>query len=284
MLLINTFTSSTGAFMRSFKNHFSLVVALLGILFSVQVYLIIDRAIGAYQESLAKSYSLVVVSQKALDIEEILKRDKNFAQMSELSPEGVIKRLNADFSQKNIELLKLTLPKFYKLKLHAYPTPKQIEQITQKLKKNSSVTKVEAFAKTHDTTYKFLLLVQSLVSIFVVSVLIVTILLIFKELRIWQFKHHERMSIMALFGAPVWLRSAVLFRLAIVDAFVATGASALFFAYIASTPWIGQQLASINIEVVVFYPIEDSLIMLGISMAVSILLATFIVIGHKEEV
>ena len=50
--------------------------------------------------------------------------------------------------------------------------------------------------------------------------MVVTIFLIAKEMRIWQFKHSERMNIMGLFGAPVWLRSAVLFRLAIVDLIV----------------------------------------------------------------
>ena len=270
--------------MKSFKNHFSLVIALVGIVFAVQVFMVVERAILAYKENLAQSYSLVVVSKKNLDMQETLKKDKNFAEMTELSPDSVIKKLNADFSQKNVELLKLTLPKFYKLKLHVYPTPSEIENITKKLMKNTPVVKVETFAKTHDTTYKLLLLFRNVITVFAVSVLVVTILLIFKELRIWQFKHHERMSIMALFGAPLWLRSAVLFRLAIVDALIATALSFVLFSYLASMEWINEQFNSIGINVTVFHQLEDSLVMLGISMLVSILLATFIVVGHKEEV
>lgn len=273
-----------GVFMKSFKNHFSLVVALIGILFSMQVYFIVERSIDAYKQDLAKNYSLVVVSNKTLIVEEIIKRDKNFSSLSELSADGVIQKLGNDFSQKNIELLKLTLPKFYKLKLHAYPSPQEVEDIKRDLSKIGSIVKVETFSKTHDTTYKLLLLFKSVVSVFALSILLVTVLLIFKELRIWQFKHNERMSIMALFGAPLWLRSAVLFRLAIVDAFIATALSFTLFSYIASSDWVGEQLESIGIKIDVFQSVEDTFVMLGVSVTVSILLATFIVLGHKEEV
>lgn len=270
--------------MQSFKNHLSLVIALVGILFSLQIFMIVDRAIDAYKENLAKNYSLVVVSKKNLVIDKILETNKNFAELSELSPDKVIKKLNSGFSQKNIELLKLTLPKFYKLKLHSYPTPEEVESITKKLLSNSLITKVESFSKTHDTTYKLLLLFKTVISVFAFSVLLVTTLLIFKELRIWQFKHNERMSIMGLFGAPVWLRSAVLFRLAIVDALIATAISFALFMYIASTPWVIEQFDTIGISVEVFETVQDSLIMLGVSMTLSILLALLIVLGHKEEV
>jgi len=270
--------------MKSLKNHLSLVIALVGILFSLQVFMIVERAIDAYKENLAQNYSLVIVSKKILASEDILKVDKNFSTLNELSPDTVIKKLNSDFSQKNIELLKLTLPKFYKLKLYSYPSPQEVEEITENLLKNSSIMKVETFSKTHDTTYKLLLLFKTVITVFALSVLLVTILLIFKELRIWQFKHNERMSIMALFGAPVWLRSAVLFRLSIVDALIATAFSFILFSYIASNSWVAEQFNSIGIDVNVFHMLEDSLVMLGVSITVSILLATFIVLGHKEEV
>jgi cell division transport system permease protein len=112
----------------------------------------------------------------------------------------------------------------------------------------------------------------------------VTILLIFKELRIWQFKHNERMSIMSLFGAPTWLRSAVLFRLAIVDALIASVITFAIFSYIASSSWVSEQLATIGIHIVVFDKLNDSLTALAVSVVLSVLLATFIVLGHKEEV
>ena len=270
--------------MKSFKNHISLVIALVSILFSLQVFTIIDRSIDAYKENLAQNYSLVVVSQKTLQKKELLDKITTLASIEQLSPDNVIKKLNTGISKKNKELLKVTLPKFYKLKLKIYPTPLQLQKLKKQLLRYPYIAKVETFSNTHDTTYKLLLLFKNVISALALSIVLVTILLIFKELRIWQFKHSERMNIMGLFGAPTWLRSAVLFRLAIVDALIAFGISFIIFSYFSSSAWVSEQFANIGISVIVFDKVYDSLIMLGVSMIVSILLASFIVLGHKEEV
>jgi cell division transport system permease protein len=271
-------------FVKSFKNHLSLVVALLSILFSLQIFTIVDRAIDAYKENLAQNYSLVVVAQKQLNTKTLLARNQLIKSVSELSPNSVIEKLNSGISKQNLELLKVTLPKFYKLKLKYYPSPKELRKLTKSLLRVNSIQKVETFTKTHDTTYKLLLLFRTVVSIFAFTVLVVTILLIFKELRIWQFQHNERMSIMGLFGAPVWLRSAVLFRLAIVDALIASALSFVVFSYFSSMSWIAEQFHNIGINVIVFDKVYDFLIMLSVAVLLSTLLATFIVLGHKEEV
>jgi len=269
---------------KSFKNHLSLVVALLSILFSLQVFTIVDRAIDAYKENLAKNYSLVIVAQKNLDTKALIKNNDSIKSVSEISPDGVIKKLNSGINKQNLELLKITLPKFYKLQLKQYPSTQELTRLTKNLVKTGSIQKVETFSKTHDTTYKLLLLFKKVITVFAFTVILVTILLIFKELRIWQFKHNERMSIMGLFGAPVWLRSAVLFRLAVVDALIATALAFVLFSYLSSLSWVSEQFQNIGITVVVFDKVYDFLTMLGVSIVLSILLATFIVLGHKEEV
>ena len=270
--------------MKSFKNHISLVIALVSILFSLQIFTIVDRSINAYKENLAKNYSLVVVSQKTLQTKELLGKIGLLASVEQLSPDGIIKKLNTNISKKNMELLKVTLPKFYKLKLKRYPTPTELKKIKEQLLQDPYISKVETFSNTHDTIYKLLLLFKNVISVLALSILLVTILLIFKELRIWQFKHNERMNIMGLFGAPTWLRSAVLFRLSIVDAFIAFAISFVVFSYFASSSWIQEQFTNIGISVVIFDKVYDALMMLGVSVTVSILLASFIVLGHKEEV
>ena len=270
--------------MKSIRNHLSLIIALLSILASIQIFVIADRAIDAYKNNLANNYSVIVVSQKRLQKDEILKINDIISDSTQLTPDSVIKRLNSGIDSKNIELLKLSLPKFYKLHLHHYPTPQEIEKLTKDLFKNSSISKVEDFSDTHDTTYKLLKLFKSVVSVFAGMILIVTTLLIFKELRIWQFKHSERMSIMGLFGAPVWLRSAVLFRLAIVDALIASLLAFAVFTYLSSNIWIKEQFQTIGIEVLLFDSLSDSIVLLSVAMVLSILLASLIVLGHKEEV
>jgi len=269
--------------MRSVKNHFSLVIALLSILFSMQAYQIAERSIDAYKVNLAKNYSVIAVSKNELQNSEILAINNIIADAKELSPDSVIERLSSDMKSANVELLKLTLPKFYKLSLTHYPTPREVKELRSDLLKNSSIKKVEDFSHTHDTTYKLLMLFKNVVALFAVVVLVVTVLLIIKELRIWQYKHNERMSIMGLFGAALWLRSAVLFRLAIVDALIASFLAFGIFVYLSSSPLVLEQLNNIGISIVIFDQVDDFMLILGVAMSISILLASLIVLGHKEE-
>ncbi len=269
--------------MKSVKNHLSLVIALLSIIFSMQVFFIVDRSIEAYKVNLASSYSIIAVSKKQINSTDILKINKIISHVQELSPDSVIKRLSSDMKNTNVELLKLTLPKFYKLTLAYYPTPQEIKELKSNLFENNSITKVEDFSHTHDTTYKLLLLFKNVVSLFALVVVVVTVLLIFKELRIWQYKHNERMTIMGLFGAALWLRSAVLFRLAIVDALVASFLAFGIFFYFSYHPWVKEQFGSIGISIIIFNPVDDFLAILGVAISISILLASLIVLWHKEE-
>jgi len=270
--------------MQSIKNHISLVVALVSILFSIQVFTIVDRSINAYKENLADNYSVIVVSELSIKNDEIKKISPLIDKVLELNPESVIKKLNTQIDKKNLELLKVTLPKFYRLNLKHFPSPDEIKLLTKKLLAHTLITKVENFASNHDSTFKMLLLFKDVISVFAVSVFIVTILLILKELRIWQFTHNERMSIMGLFGAPMWLSSAVLFRLAIVDAIISSIVAFILFSYLSTSIWIVQQLNNIGINIVVFDKLNDFLILFAVAIFSSVLLALLIVVGHKEEV
>ena len=89
---------------------------------------------------------------------------------------------------------------------------------------------------------------------------------------------------MGLFGAPIWLRSAVLFRLSIVDALIASALAFVLFKYIASNTIVLEQFSNIGISITIFDPINDFSLLLLVSLSLSILLASFIVLGHKEEV
>ncbi len=269
--------------MQSIKNHLSLIIALFSIIFSMQVFIVVDRSINAYKQGLTDSYSVIVVSQKSIDTNTSMNFSPLVSSVSEITPDSVIKRLNTNMNNKNIELLKVSLPKFYKLQLNTYPSPDEIKELTKSILQNPSVTKVEDFAHNHDKIYKLLLLFKGMIGIFAITIFIVTSLLIFKELRIWQLKHSERMSIMGLFGAPMWLRSAVLFRLSIVDAFIASLIAFGVFTYISMEPYVLQQFSNIGISVVIFNKIDDFILLFSVSIFLSVLLAMLIVLGHKEE-
>ena len=270
--------------MKSFKNHFSLILALFSILFAIQIFLINNRALEAYEEKLSSNYSMIVVANNPMSDDQFKKTSDNIDTIEPLSVDSVISQLEQNISQKNIELLKLSMPKFYRIHLKLFPSTDEIKKLTATLLKNSNITRVEDFSSNHDTIYKLLLLFKQITQLFAVVIALVTMLLIAKELRIWQFKHSERMNIMGLFGAPVWLRSAVLFRLAIVDALFASIFAIGFFYGISQSSWTHDQLAVIGIDINLFQPINDGSLLTIVSILISILLASMIVIGYKEEV
>lgn len=270
--------------MQSIRNHFSLIIALVTILFTIQVFMIIDRSIVAYENNLKKDYSIIIVTKKELKPEIFTAIDKRIEHAEEIMPDHVIESLKGEMKPKNIELLKLSLPKFYRVHLDRFPTPNEIATINGNLLKHPLITRVEDFAQNHDLVYKLLLLYKKVSIVFALVILAVTALLIMKELKIWQLQHSERMNIMALFGAPLWLRSAVLFRLAFVDAVIATLLINLMFFFLLKYQWIEKQLTSIGIKIDIYNLFSDGLILSMTALSLSMLLAALVILGHKEEV
>lgn len=270
--------------MKSLRNHLSLVTALFTILLTLQIFLIVDRTLAAYEKNLGEDYSIVVVADKEVDEANFKKISKSVAHVETISTKEVIDRLQGQMRKKQLDLLTIALPNFYRLHLDHFPTPEEIEKLSSQLRKNPAITRVENFSQSHDTIYRLMLLFKWVVMIFAVAIVAVTSLLILKEMRIWQFQHTERMSIMAMFGAPVWLRSAVLFRLAIVDALIASLLAFATFVTAQNMGWGASQLQELGLSVNTFALLSDGLRLLAVALTLSIMLAVMIVLGHKEEV
>jgi cell division transport system permease protein len=269
--------------MKSLKNHLSLIIALATILFTLQIFTIVERSLSSYEIQLSDDYSLIIVSNSALDPKEIAGIDSMIASSEVITPDHILDEFKKDLHGTNLELLKTTLPKFYRIHLKHFPTPEEIAALGSAFLKHPQITRVEDFAQNHDMVYKLLYLFKKVITVFAVAVFAVTALLIIKELRIWQFQHSERMNIMALFGAPVWLRSAVLYRLAIVDALAASLlVNGTFFA-IVQNGWVASQLKTAGISVDLYRISADGLVLSAVALGISLILATLIVAGHKEE-
>jgi len=270
--------------MKSLKNHFSLIAALFTILFTLQVYQILERSISSYEESLRSNYAMVVIATSALEESSLRSRFDIIRSVEEISPEKVIKRLEKEMDKTSLGLLRASLPKFYRLSLEHYPQPEEVDILSSQLENMKQIKRVENFSQTHDQIYKLLILYKGVTQIFAFAIFIVTLLLIIKEMRIWQFQHEERMNIMALFGAPIMLRSAVLFRLAIIDAIIAATMILVIFSLIIKSGWTEPYFNDIGIHVTLFNYAKDSFLHFGLALSLSMILALMLVINHKEEV
>ncbi len=208
--------------MKSVKNHISLIIPLFAILFSVEFYLIIDRIIQNYEKSLANDYSIIVVSKRPLSLDELKLVDEDIVSIKEIDASLVINRLKQNNINVDYNELKNFLPRFYKIFLSTFPSANKLNQIKAKLMKTEGILRVETFMKTHEKMYNFLIFIKNLSKIFLAIIFITSAMLVFKQIEVWNLEHQERMYIMSLFGAPLWMRNAILVKLSIIDTIIST--------------------------------------------------------------
>jgi len=109
----------------------------------------------------------------------------------------------------------------------------------------------------------------------------VSLFLVIKQMEVWQMAHMERMRIMEIFGAPMMLRSGVLFKMGIVDAIISTIITSMIFVYLRH--WAsnsGISLLQKNQELL--FQSSDFTILLSISLSMVIIAVFIVAFGTKE--
>lgn len=203
--------------MRSINSHFSIFISSFVLLFSFQFTNVIKSIVNDYASKIVNDYSIVIVSSAEIKEDELRKHVPEIESINEISSKKILDRLKNEMSSKNLALLQVSLPKFYSLKLESLPNKKRIEAIKQKLLGINTISRIETFAKTHEKMFKMFLLLQAMVYIFTFFVACIAVLLILKQIRIWIYEHQRRMAIMSLFGASFFMKSAMLYRMTLVD-------------------------------------------------------------------
>jgi len=257
--------------MKSINSHLSIVLSVFVMLFSFQFTHFVTNVVDAYAAKMLNDYSIIVVASTEIKEEALKEQVVEIRSLSEISSKKILDRLKNDMSSKNLSLLQVALPKFYTLKLETLPTKKRMEEIKQKLLANSSITRIETFAKTHDKIFKMFELLQYMVIIFTSFIAIIAILLIFKQVRIWTYEHNRRMAIMTLFGASFFMKSAMLYRMTLVDSLIS---AFLVCGIYSAAPHLSiiQELAE-DLEIVIppFDFIYEGLPLIGAAVLFSIL-------------
>lgn len=269
--------------MKSLKNHLSVIFPLFVLLFSLQFTVTIDRMVKEYSAKLTEDYSIVVVAKKTVDESLLRSRVSGIKSVEPISSKNILDRLKENISSKNIALLKVALPKFYSIKLETFPSMERIEEIKKNLLKSSLIDKVETFSKTHTKVYRMFIMLKSIAFIFSGFILIVSMLLMAKQMRIWLLEHKERMAIMTLFGAPFWMKSAVLYRHAILDSFVASFLVSLVYMYIPKNRELQSFTAELGVGIPSFEILKDSGVLLVVSLAFSLVIVSLVIRKMNKE-
>jgi cell division transport system permease protein len=266
-----------------FKNHVSLIFALIVMLLSIQSIKTLNKLANDYEQKITNSYSIVIVSYSAVTLDTLKNLYSHIKQIEKISPDKVIQNIKGGVSAANLALLKTSLPKFYRIKLDFYPSDKELENLKKILKKVKNITKIESFSKTQAIIYKMLVLNKLIIFIFAIMIFLIAALLVIRQMEIWKLRHNERMRIMAIFGAPLWLRSAVLFRLCIVDSILASVLVVGFFYYLSSSKTITAYLNELGIGHVGFDVISGFFVLFAMALAISILSVSYVVVRSDQE-
>jgi cell division transport system permease protein len=114
-----------------------------------------------------------------------------------------------------------------------------------------------------------------------IIILFISFLLIIKQMQVWKLEHSESMYIMELFGAPFWLRSVKLLKLAVIDSILAVIMIYFILFYISNSEIYLDILSQLGIKIDVNI-VSDILKMLLISFTIS-MISTLIVINSKRS-
>jgi cell division transport system permease protein len=269
--------------MNTIKNHLSLILALISMLIAIQSVISLNKMIKEYQNELTNNYSLVVVASVELNLAKLQTISPYINRFAAIDSNTTISALKGNLSSANIALLKVSLPKFYRLHLDHYPSASELSKIESKLIKNRAITRVESFAKSHNQLYELLMLSKGTLLLFSTLIFFIAILLIIRQMEVWRFRHSERMSIMAIFGAPLWMRSAVLYRLAIIDSILSTLFVAFLFVYLTTDLELQMLVHKIGLQPIEFSLLSDTPLLFGVAMCISVFSVIFVIMKTESE-
>jgi len=203
--------------MKHLRSFFSFTAPLIIMLVTFCIYLIVNKVVHNYKDKITNDYSIIMVSNtpfskidevsgiKIRDIK-ILKKDK------------IIEDIRNELSDSSLDLLNKKLPYFYQIYLEEFPTTLKLEEIRKELITISNVKRVETFTSDHNKVYSLLILIQDIIIILFVITLLLSILLISKQIKIWFFEQSERISIIQLHGGSLLYSSKPIIKIMVTSA------------------------------------------------------------------
>jgi len=269
--------------MKFIKNHLMFILPLMAILLGIEFYLVFDRTTDSYEKGLKEGYTMLVVSKKPVEISELKQLNPHVSSMEKIKRKNIVSEIAKGISVGSRKEILAALPYFYNVRLDSYVDTSELEKIKADLESNADVKRVETFGSSYSSAYKLFAFIKFTLKLFIGFMGIVSLFLIIKQMEIWKYAHKRRMQVMEIFGAPLMLRSGVLFKVAIADAIVATLITAMIFLYI-KFQWAAQS----GIEIMMknqeeLFRLSDIATLLG-SALVIVIVAVYSVVFSSSGV
>ena len=207
--------------MRHLKPFIAFTFPLIVMLFMFSIYLLVNYVVDDYKKSIVSDYAIVVISNTPM-----VKIDKlagiYVQSIDPISREKIIKEVKDNLSESSVKLLNNRLPYFYKIYLNEFPTTLKLEQIRKELSTIASIKRIETFSKDHNKIYSLLILIQNIVFILFLVVLVLSVLLLSKQIKIWFYEHEERITIIQLHGGTLLYSSIPILKTIVYSAVVSS--------------------------------------------------------------
>lgn len=269
--------------MRFIRGHLSLIFPMVAILMGLEFFIAFDRTTKGYEESLKDSYAMLVVAKDEMSIDDFRAWDKHIYKVAEIEKSKIIDNVDLPFKSSDTSNIDKDMPNFYSIKLNEYLNSRELEKVKRNILKSDRVTRVETFDTLHNSNYGLFSSIKLAFQTFILFMTIIGFFLIIKQMEVWNFLHSERMKVMDIFGASLFLRSKALIVMAIVDAIISAIIASVIF-YTIQNSWIkGNHIAILEDNINGLFSIND-LLTLSFASIIIVLVAVFlVVINVKEE-
>ncbi|RLA65328.1 MAG: cell division protein FtsX [Epsilonproteobacteria bacterium] len=267
--------------MKFIKNHLMFILPLMAILLGIEFFLVFERSTNTYEKSLKEGYSMLVVSKKPMTVEALKILNPHVNASEKIKRENIVSEVAKGVSQSNTQKILLALPYFYNVKLDSYLHTSTLEVIQKDLEADINIKKVEIFGSSYNSSYRLFSFIKFTLKLFIIFMAVVSLFLIIKQMEIWKYAHKERMQVMEIFGAPLMLRSGVLFKVAVIDAIFASIFVSAIFIYI-KFYWAAKS----GIDVMVqnqkeLFVLTDMVILLAAALLIVIVAVYSVVFSSK---
>lgn len=268
--------------MKSVRNHLMFILPLLAILLGIEFYLVFDRTTRTYEQSLKENYAMLLVATRPTKLAELKAKNDHIASLERIRREQIVEEAAKGLDKESKKEILKALPYFYNVGLDSYLGTEEIARIKKSLEALPYVKRVETFGSSYGSAYRLFSFIKLLLKFLIGFMAVVSLLLIVKQMEIWRYAHQERMQVMEIFGAPLMLRSGVLFRIAFVDAVLATMITTGIFMYVKFS-WANESgIALLKEKQDSLFVFSDMWILLAVALGI-VFVAVFSVVWSSTK-
>ncbi|SFV71750.1 Cell division protein FtsX [hydrothermal vent metagenome] len=265
--------------MKFIKRHLSLIFPLVAILLGLEFFIVFDRTTDTYEKSLSSDYSILVVARDEMSIDDFKNLNRHILGVKELAKPKVLESIYIGDNKS----LNKAIPNFYEVKLDNLLGIKELDKVKKNLSASKSIKRIETFHSTYKSQYELFTFIKFSFGTFIFFMGIIGFFLIVKQMEVWNFMHAQRMKVMEIFGASLFLRSKVLINMAILDAFISAVLTSTMFVSLQKM-WISDtQMEILKEHVSDVFLFSDFFILLFASIVVVLIAVFLVVINVKEE-